>query len=311
LGNYLGAIKRWVESQDDFSNIFCVVDLHTITIKQNPDALRKRIRETAAMLLAAGIDPKKSEIFIQSHIPAHTELAWILNCFIPMGWMERMTQFKEKSAENKERVSVGLFDYPALMAADILLYGTEIVPVGEDQIQHVELARDVAKKFNVLYGDTFVVPKAVIGETGARIMGLQNPEKKMSKSEGGENNIIYLTDTPEAITKKINSAVTDSGSEINFGKNMAGMKNMLTIYKTLTGQKEHEIEKHFRGKGYAEFKKELSELIAQKLETVRKNYEKIMSKPEKIDAILEKSADKLKPIAEQKLKEVKDKIGLI
>jgi tryptophanyl-tRNA synthetase len=222
-----------------------------------------------------------------------------------------MTQFKEKSAENKERVSVGLFDYPALMAADILLYGTEIVPVGEDQIQHVELARDVAKKFNVLYGDTFVVPKAVIGETGARIMGLQNPEKKMSKSEGGENNIIYLTDTPEAITKKINSAVTDSGSEINFGKNMAGMKNMLTIYKTLTGQKEHEIEKHFRGKGYAEFKKELSELIAQKLETVRKNYEKIMSKPEKIDAILEKSADKLKPIAEQKLKEVKDKIGLI
>jgi len=318
LGNYLGAVKNWADSQDEYRNIFCVVDLHAITVKQDSGELKKNIRELSALLLACGIDSQKSDLFIQSHIPAHSEMAWILNCFIPMGWMERMTQFKEKAhlassgqAEGqKERVSVGLFDYPALMAADILLYDTDIVPVGEDQVQHVELARDIAKRFNGFYGETFVLPGALLQKIGARIMGLLNPDKKMSKSEGGEGNVINILDTPDDIRKKILSAVTDSGKEINFEKSGAGIKNLLTIFQILSGEEPEKIETMFAGKSYVDFKKEIAELVVLKLSPIREKYENLISEPEKLEKIYESGAEKLRPLAEKKLAEVKKKIGL-
>lgn len=309
IGNYLGAIKNWVESQDEFDNIFCVVDLHAITIKQDPKILKEKIRETVGLLLACGIDSNKSKLFIQSHISAHSELAWILNCFIPMGWMERMTQFKEKSEKQREGVSVGLFDYPALMAADILLYDTEAVPVGEDQRQHVELARDVAQRFNSMYGETFVLPEALIKKEGARIMGLQNPEKKMSKSEEGEGNVINLLDSEDHIRSKIAKATTDSSSEIVFDTKRKGIFNLLTIYKMFCRLNEKEIEKTFAGKGYAEFKKDLAELVVEKLKPIQKKYKDISSSGE-IEQVLKNSADVLRPMAEKKLVEVKTKMGL-
>ncbi|MDD5033048.1 MAG: tryptophan--tRNA ligase [Candidatus Pacebacteria bacterium] len=317
IGNYLGAIKNWVDSQPDFDNIFCVVDLHAITVKQDPKILKEKITETAGLLLACGIDAEKSTLFVQSRIPAHSELAWILNCFTPMGWMEKMTQFKEKSHKAKiglpagrENSSVGLFDYPALMAADILLYGTEAVPVGEDQKQHVELARDIAKRFNSIYGETFVLPEAVIRKTGNRIMGLQNPGKKMSKSENGEGNVINLLDSPDKINSKISKAATDSGKEIVFDKGRPGIYNLLTIYEMFSGLEKKNIEKKFGGKGYAEFKKDLAELVIQKLTPIQERYKKMASEPGKIDEILKQGAEKVRPLAEKKLAEVKSKIGL-
>ncbi|MGD0795678.1 MAG: tryptophan--tRNA ligase, partial [Dehalococcoidales bacterium] len=215
IGNYLGATKHWAAEQDNYDNVFCIVDLHAITIPQEPKVLKAKIREVTGLLLAAGIDPRKSIVFLQSHIHEHSELAWILNCFIPMGWMQRMTQFKEK-AKQKEQVSTGLFDYPALMAADILLYKTDVVPVGEDQKQHVELARDAAQRFNSIYGETFVLPEPVIPDVGARIMGLDDPTKKMSKSETAPNHAINLLDKPDAIRAKLARATTDSLKEIRF-----------------------------------------------------------------------------------------------
>jgi tryptophanyl-tRNA synthetase len=310
IGNYLGAVKNWVDSQDEFDNIFCVVDLHAITVKQDPKELKEKIRETAGLLLACGIDPEKSSLFIQSHISAHAELAWILNCYIPMGWMEKMTQFKEKSGGQKERVSIGLFDYPALMAADILLYETEVVPVGEDQRQHVELARDVAKKINSSYGEVFKLPEAKIQKTGARIMGLQNPEKKMSKSEGGEKNVINLLDSPDEIKSKISSAVTDSENEIKFDKKRPGIYNLLVMYKLLTNQEEKEIEEKFKDKGYKEFKEDLSELIISKLKPIQEKYKELTENESYIDNLLKEGANKLEPLAEKTLNEVKTKIGL-
>ncbi len=311
IGNYLGAIKNWVESQDDFDNIFCVVDLHAITVEQDPKILKAKIRETAGLLLACGIDPKKSSLFVQSHLGGtHAEMAWILNCFIPMGWAERMTQFKEKSAGQKERISVGLFDYPALMAADILLYQTDFVPVGEDQIQHVELTRDVAKRFNGIYGDTFKIPETLIQKTGARIMGLENPLKKMSKSEGGERNVINLLDKASDIRKKISWATTDSEKNIVFDEERPAIYNLLTIYELFTGLSRKEIEEKFNGKGYAEFKKELAELIIEKLSPIQNKYQKISKDQTYLENILKESAEKLRPVAEKTLNIVKNKIGL-
>lgn len=319
IGNYLGAVKNWADNQDEYQNIFCVVDLHAITVKQDPEELKKNTHELSALLLACGIDPQKSDLFIQSHIPAHSELAWILNCFIPMGWMEKMTQFKEKIHSinsgqvegQKERVSVGLFDYPALMAADILLYDTEIVPVGEDQVQHVELARDVAKRFNSFYGETFVLPEALLQKTGSRIMGLLNPDKKMSKSEGGEGNVINILDTPDDIRKKILSATTDSEKEISFEKSGAGIKNLLSIFKILSGEEPEKIEARFAGKNYADFKKETADFIILKLSPIREKYEGLIAEPEKLEKIYASGAEKLRPIAEEKLKEIREKIGLV
>jgi len=310
IGNYLAAIKHWVTSQAEADNIFCVVDLHAITVPQQPDVLKPKIREVAGLLFAAGIDPKLSAVFVQSHISAHAELAWILNCFIPMGWMQRMTQFKEKEQEQKGQVSVGLFDYPALMAADILLYQTDIVPVGEDQKQHVELARDTAQRFNSIYGKTFKLPEPAIPEFGARIMGLDDPTTKMSKSETSSGHAIYLLDPPDAIRTKVMRATTDSLREIRFDENRPGIYNLLTIYELFTGLGRPEIEARFEGKGYADLKQELAEVIIESLSTLQSRYRELTADPAYIDSLLAEGASRVRPIAEKTLAIVKDKVGL-
>lgn len=309
-GNYLGAIRHWVASQVNHDNIFSIVDLHAITVPQKPESLKSKIREVAALLLASGVDPKLSALFIQSHISAHAELSWILTCFVPLGWMRRMTQFKEKSKSRNEQVSVGLFIYPALMAADILLYQTDLVPVGEDQRQHLELARDVARRFNAIYGETFKVPEAVVPAIGARIMGLDDPAKKMSKSETGPGHSIHLLDSPDRIRSKIMRAVTDSGREIRFDESRPGIYNLLVIYQLLTESRRSEIEAHFEGKGYADLKRELAEVIIEKIRPLQSRHRKLMADPEQIDRLLAQGASRIRPIAEETLAVVKDRIGL-
>lgn len=310
LGNYLGAIKNWVALQEKYESIFCVVDLHAITVPQDAKKLKAKIRQTAGLLIAAGIDPEKSPIFIQSHVSAHSELAWILNCFLPLGWMERMTQFKDKSKQHRERVSMGLFDYPALMAADILLYQTDVVPVGEDQKQHVELTRDVAERFNNIYGPIFKIPEALIAPSGARIMSLKKPTEKMSKSDEDPQGVINLLDVPEEIEKKIMAATTDSKKEIKFDKNRHGIANLLVIYELLSGLTRPEIEKRFAGQGYAEFKKELAELVIEHCRPLQKRYQELTADSAYLDSILIQGADKVRPWAEKTLKIVKEKMGL-
>ena len=310
IGNYLAAIKHWVASQAEFDNIFCIVDLHAITVPQEPEILKAKIREVTGLLFAAGIDSKLSTVFVQSHIGAHAELTWILNCFIPMGWMQRMTQFKEKSQELKEQVSLGLFDYPALMAADILLYETDIVPVGEDQKQHVELARDVAQRFNSIYGRTFKVPKAVIPETGARIMGLDDPTKKMSKSETGSGHTINLLDSPDTIRSKVMRATTDSLREVRFDENRPGIYNLLVIYEVFAGLSRPDIEARFEGKGYADFKQELGEVIVEGLRPLQSRYRELTADPTHIDSLLAEGASRVRPLAEKTLAAVKNKVGV-
>lgn len=308
IGNYLGAIKNWVKNQEEFDNIFCIVDLHAITVQQKPEDLKRRIYEIAGLFLACGIDPEKSSLFVQSHVPAHSELAWILNCFIPVGWMKKMTQFKEKSEKLKEEVSTGLFDYPALMAADILLYDTDEVPVGEDQKQHVELARDAAKRFNSIYGNIFKIPEAKIEKIGARIMGLQNPEKKMDKSGIEEKNVIYLLDSPDDIRSKIMKAATDSYGEVCFDRDRPGICNLLVIYELFSCMSRGDIETKFESGGYADFKKDLAELVIEKLKPIQEKY-KDLDKSD-IEKILKQGMEKVRPIAEKKLEEVKNVIGL-
>jgi tryptophanyl-tRNA synthetase len=310
IGNYLGATRHWAARQDDYDNIFCIVDLHAITVPQDPKVLKVKIREVTGLLLAVGIDTGRSIVFTQSHVPAHSELAWILNCFTPMGWMQRMTQFKEKSEKQKEAVSTGLFDYPALMAADILLYDTDEVPVGEDQKQHVELTRDIAQRFNSIYGDTFVLPRPVIPDVGARIMGLDDPEKKMSKSESGSNHAINLLDPPDVITAKIKRAATDSMRDIVFDENRPGVYNLLTIYELFTEKSREEIVAHFEGKGYADLKKELADVVIEGLAPVQKRYAELTKDPGYIDALMAEGAERARPLAEKTLKRVQDRIGL-
>ena len=310
IGNYLGAIQHWVDSQNELDSIFCIVDLHAITVPQDSKTLRAKIRELAGLLFAAGIDSKLSTVFVQSHISAHAELTWILNCFIPIGWMKRMTQFKEKSQKQKEQVSTGLFDYPALMAADILLYGTDIVPVGEDQKQHVELVRDVAQRFNSIYGETFVVPEVVIPETGARIMGLEDPTKKMSKSEAGQGHIIYLLDSPDDIRAKIMRATTDSLREIRFDESRPGICNLLVIYELFTKLGRKEIEARFEGKGYVDLKRELAEVVVENLGPLQSRYRELTADPTCIDSLLTEGAARVRPVAEKTLAIVKDRVGL-
>ncbi|MFC1970791.1 tryptophan--tRNA ligase [Chloroflexota bacterium] len=310
IGNYLAAIKHWVAMQDNYDNIFCIVDLHAITVLQDPKVLKAKIREVSGLLFAAGIDPQRSIIFIQSHISSHSELAWILNCFIPTGWMQRMTQFKEKSQKQKEQVSVGLYDYPALMAADILLYKTDVVPVGEDQKQHVELARDTAQRFNSIYGETFTLPEPLIPDVGARIMGLDDPTNKMSKSEENAGHAINLLDPPDTIRSKIMRATTDSLREIHFDESRPGIYNLLTIYQLFTGQKNKDIESEFTGKGYGDFKKALTEVVVESLRPLQDRYRELTAEPGHIDTILADGADKARPLAEKTLKKVQKKIGL-
>jgi tryptophanyl-tRNA synthetase len=310
IGNYLGAIRHWAAMQDDYDNIFCIVDLHAITVSTEPAALKANIRELSGLLMAAGIDPEKSILFVQSHVPAHSELAWILNCYTPMGWMQRMTQYKEKAQQQKEQVSVGVFDYPALMAADILLYNTDSVPVGEDQKQHVEITRDIAQRFNSIYGETFKLPEPLIASVGSRIMGLEDPTKKMSKSEGKEGQAIGLLDPPDAIHSKIMKATTDSLREIRFDEDRPGIYNLLTIYQAFTSMNNKDIEAKFEGKGYSVFKKELAEVAVEGLRPLQESYHKLTAEPGYIDSILEAGAARARPMAEKKLTEVQSRIGL-
>tara|TARA_Y100000590_G_scaffold463591_1_gene630734 strand:- start:257 stop:1243 length:987 start_codon:yes stop_codon:yes gene_type:complete len=310
LGNYLGAIKNWVSAQYDYDNLFCIVDLHAITIPENAKGLNTRTRETAGILFAAGIDPNISSLFIQSQISAHCELAWILNCFIPMGWMKRMTQFKDKAGKERESASVGLFDYPALMAADILVYDADLVPVGEDQKQHLELTRDVAERFNNMYGETLKIPKPSIPSVGARIMSLDNPSQKMSKSDQGKNQAINLLDSPDEIRSKFRKATTDSNRLITFDKHRPGVFNLLTIYQALTGQTESRISADFDGKGYGDLKEAVAEVVISELKPLQKNYKDLTADHRTIDSLLQQSADRVKPIADQTVSRVKARLGL-
>jgi tryptophanyl-tRNA synthetase len=313
LGNYLGAIKRWVEHQDEFENYFCIVDLHALTEWIDPAALRRYTREVAAFYFGAGLDPQKCTIFLQSHVPAHAELGWILNCVTPMGWLERMTQFKDRSAKvggNRERISTGLFDYPVLMAADILLYQATHVPVGEDQKQHVELTRDIAERFNRLYGETFVVPEPMIAETGARIMGLADPTRKMSKSEGEPGQAIGIFDDPDTIRRNIMRATTDSLREIVFDPQRPGVYNLLTIYQVLTGASREAIEARFAGKGYSDLKRELADVVIESLRPIQQRCRELLDSGE-LDELLEQGRARAAQVANETLRHVKYAVGLL
>ncbi len=311
LGNYLGAIRNWVLEQSERDNIYCVVDLHAITVPQDPEALHKRIRDLAKIYIACGLDPEAVTIFVQSHVAEHAQLAWLFNCLTPIGWLNRMTQFKEKTGDRRDQSSAGLFVYPALMAADILLYQADGVPVGEDQKQHVELTRDIAEKFNREYAPVFKVPQPWIKEDGARIMALDDPHKKMSKS-GGPNNLIYLLDTPDVIVKRIKRAVTDTGTNVVFDPERAGLYNLLEIYLLLSpaGTTKEQIEQHFEGKGYGALKSELAELVVETLKPIQQKYNEISADPNYIEEILKRGADRIRPIAEKTYSEAKAAMGL-
>lgn len=311
LGNYLGAVKNWVDSQDEFDNIFCIVNSHAITIKQDPALLRAKTYELAAILLACGIDMKKSKLFIQSEVDEHAALAWILDCNIPMGDMSRMTQFKDKSQKNPKNINIGLFNYPALMAADILLYQTDFVPVGEDQKQHLELTRDVAERFNRDYGETFKIPEPMIPKMGARIMGLDDPTKKMSKSEGKPNHGIALLDTPDEILKKFKKATTDSENLVRFNPEQTGIFNLLTIYQIFTGQSQELIEAEFEGKGYGIFKVAVAEAVIEGLKPIQERYAKLTKEQGYLEEVLSHGANEVRKIAQKTYKEVKERVGLI
>lgn len=316
IGNYLGAIKNWVKLQEEYDSIFCVVDMHAITMPRDPEELRKKTIEIAKIYLAAGIDPEKCAIFIQSHIAEHAELMWILNTIAKTGELSRMTQFKDKAelstgdSGSFENVPLGIFNYPILMVADILLYNTDLVPVGEDQLQHIEITRTLANRFNKRFGeDTFVIPKSFITREGQRIMGLDNPMKKMSKSAKSEYNYIALSDDAETVRRKIKKAVTDSGSEIVYCEDKPALKNLINIYSLLGNKNPKEVEKLFIGKGYSDFKSDLSEVIINFLKPFQEKMNELSD--EKVLGILRSGAEKVRPLARRKLIEVKKKIGFM
>lgn len=309
IGNYIGAVRQWVSGQNEGLNIFCIVDMHAITVPQEPQVLREKTQELAALILASGVDPEKSLLFIQSHNPDHANLAWMLNCFTSMGQMNRMTQYKEKS-EGKDVVSVGLFGYPVLMAADILLYDTTEVPVGEDQKQHVELTRDAAERFNSKFGQTFLLPEPKIPKVGARIMSLREPTKKMSKSDGDPMGAIGLLDDEATIIRKIATAVTDSQRDIVYDASRPGIYNLIEIYSKLSGEFPDQVEKKFEGKGYKEFKEGLTEQVLKVLLPLQEKYRNLRES-DKLIEILAKSAARAKEISGKKLKEVKEKVGFL
>ncbi len=310
IGNYFGAVRRWAAEQDAAFNIFCLVDMHAITVPQDPATLRAQIVETAAILLAAGIDPARSKLFVQSDVNEHAELAWYLNCVASMGQLNRMTQFKEKSGKQREQVRVGLYTYPLLMAADILLYKTDAVPVGADQKQHVELTRDLAERFNAAYGETFVVPHPAIAPVGARIMGLDDPTKKMSKSEQKAGHAIGVLDPPEKIRKAIMSAKTDSGSEIRIDAERPGVTNLLHIYMAATGASRDEAEARFAGKGYGDLKKTLAEALVEELRPLQERYRELRANDDHVHALLRQSAGDIQPIARATVDDVKRAMGV-
>lgn len=308
LGNYFGAMHNWLKLQDEYECLFFIADLHSLTVCQKPEELDQNIKTLAKLYLACGIDPEKNIIFRQSDVKEHAELGWILNTVTPISELERMTQFKDKSKQHKENINAGLFTYPCLMAADILLYDTNLVPVGEDQIQHVELTRTIAKKFNARFGETFFVPEAMINKITARIMGLDDPMKKMSKSAANKNNFISMTDGADVIRQKIKKAVTDSGSEIIYSVKKPALANLLSIYHAVSGKEIKEIEKEFVGKGYGDFKTALAEEIIKFLAPIQQKFNSITDK--ELETVLEKGASRARKLAEAKMKIVKKKLGL-
>ncbi|MBV9211939.1 MAG: tryptophan--tRNA ligase [Acidobacteria bacterium] len=308
LGNYLGALRNWVALQGEYESLFCVVNLHAVTIPQDPQVLAEKTRELARIYLAAGIDPQVSTIFIQSDVTEHAELAWLLNCVTRMSELDRMTQFKEKGRKQRENTSVGIFDYPVLMAADILLYQTDLVPVGEDQKQHLELTRDLAIRFNRDYGETFRVPEPFIPKVGARIMSLDDPTKKMSKSDENPNSSILLLDDADAVRRKLKRAVTDSGTEIRFDDTRPAITNLLTVYQLLTGKSPAEIETHFAGKGYGQLKAELTDVTVDFLTPFQERVKGIGD--EELDRILASGCERARELARPTLDEAKARMGL-
>ena len=311
LGNYLGAIRNWAETQDQYDNIFCIVDLHAITLPIDPQELHTNTRKLAALYLACGLDTRYCKLFVQSHVREHAEMSWIMNCFTPMGWLNRMTQFKTKAGSNMDSVDTGLYCYPVLMACDILLYQTHYVPVGDDQRQHIELTRDLAQRFNSIYKqEVFTIPQDQIRKVGARIMSLSDPTSKMSKSDADPHSRINLLDDPKTIKKKIGRATTDSERLVTFDPARPGITNLLTIYQLLTGQSQQEIEAEFEGKGYGDFKAALTDRLVTTLAPIQQRYYEIMNDLPTLEGILKQGADEVRPMAAATLQRVKDVVGL-
>lgn len=310
LGNYLGALKNWTSLQDEYNCLYCIVDMHAITVKQEPAKLRKNARDLMMLYIAAGLDPEKNVIYMQSHVSAHAELAWILNCFTYMGELSRMTQFKDKSQKQGDNINAGLFTYPALMAADILLYQTDLVPVGVDQKQHLELTRDIANRFNNVYGETFKVPEAYISKVGAKIMSLQEPTKKMSKSDQDANATISIIDDPDTIIRKFKRAVTDSDAEVRFDvENKPGISNLMTIYSSITGQTMEQVQSEFEGKGYGDFKLRVGEAVVEELRPIQERFKELSGDKAYIDSLIKKNAETAQYLATKTLRKVQKKVG--
>ena len=311
LGNYLGALKNFVRLQDDYECVYGLADLHAITVRQEPAALRKNVLEAYALLLAMGIDLEKSIFFIQSQVPEHSQLAWVLNCYTQFGELSRMTQFKDKSAKHADNINAGLFTYPSLMAADILLYQTDLVPVGADQKQHLELTRDIAIRFNGLYGNTFRLPEAYIPKTSARIMSLADPTKKMSKSDENVKATVFLLDPKDSIIKKFKSAVTDSEAEVVYREGKDGINNLMSIYSAVTGKSFDEIQQEFAGRGYGDFKMAVGEAVAEELRPIREEYDRLMADKGYLESCYREGAEKARAISQRTLDKVYKKIGFL
>ena len=311
IGNYLGAIKNFSTFSEEYRCFYCVVDEHAITVRQVPAELRRRTYETLALYMACGLDPEKNTLYVQSHVPAHAELAWVLNCFTMFGELSRMTQFKDKSARHADNVNAGLFTYPVLMAADILLYQTDIVPVGVDQKQHLELARDIANRFNSVFPGTFTVPEPYIPKSGMKIMSLADPTKKMSKSDENPNAVIYIFDDRDTIIRKFKRAVTDSGAEVRMGEGKDGINNLITIYSVLTGKSVEEIEREFDGRGYGDFKLAVGEVCADALTPVHTRFDELMADKAALEAVMKQGAENASRAAYRTLSKVKKKLGFV
>ena len=309
LGNYLGALKNWITLSDEYECFYSVVDMHSITVRQDPATLRKRARALLTLYIAAGLDPEKNCIYYQSHVSGHAELAWILNCYTYMGELNRMTQFKDKAAKHADNINAGLFTYPVLMAADILLFQADVVPVGIDQMQHLELTRDIAQRFNGIYGDVFTVPEAYIGKVGAKIMSLQEPTKKMSKSDENPNGSIYLMDDPDTIMRKCKRAVTDSEAQILYRDEQPGVKNLIDIYRACTNKTVDEVVKEFDGKGYGDFKMAVGEAVVSVLKPLQDEVARLEKDKGYIDSIIKNNAEKANYYATKTLRKVQRKVG--
>jgi tryptophanyl-tRNA synthetase len=310
LGNYLGALRNWKNLQNDYNCLFGVANMHALTVRQNPTELRQRTKDVIALFLAIGLDPEEHIMYVQSDVPAHAELAWILNCYTYMGELNRMTQFKDKSAQHADNINAGLYTYPVLMAGDILLYQSDLVPVGADQKQHLEICRDIAARFNSVYGDVFKIPEPYIPKVGARIMGLQNPERKMSKSESDNpNNVIYILEDIKAIANKIKRAVTDSDTEVRYGEDKPGVSNLLNIYSSVTGKSIDEAVADFKGCGYGDFKATVADAVVAELEPIQKKFKEYSSDKAYLEQVMKEGAEKASYIANKTLRKVRKKVG--